>query len=101
MQDWKESIYGDELLPENSYFSMLFDSNFFITYTMEYYSKLRDEDNKKGNKLMDNFDYLTEVLNDYCIKYNLPIDMSADDMIYYFYNNDDSFKENPYHFDRF
>ena len=46
---------------------------------------------------MDNFDYLTEVLNDYCIKYNLPIDMSADDMIYYFYNNDDSFKENPYH----
>ena len=46
---------------------------------------------------MDNFDYLTEVLNDYCIKYNLPLDMSADDMIYYFYNNDDSFKENPYH----
>ena len=36
---------------------------------------------------MDNFDYLTEVLNDYCIKYNLPLDMSADDMIYYFYNN--------------
>ena len=46
---------------------------------------------------MDNFDYLTEVLNDYCIKHNLPIDMSADDMIYYFYNNDDSFKKNPYH----
>ena len=51
---------------------------------------------KRGIR-MDNFDYLTEVLNDYCIKYNLPIDMSADDMIYYFYNNDDSFKENPYH----
>ena len=48
MQDWKQSIYGDELLPDDSYFSW-FDSNFFITYTMEYYSKLRDEDNKKGN----------------------------------------------------
>ena len=45
---------------------------------------------------MDNFDYLTEVFNDYCIKNNLPIDMSADDMIYYFYNQDDSFKEKPY-----
>ena len=41
---------------------------------------------KRGIK-MDNFDYLTEVLNDYCIKHDLPIDMSADDMIYYFYNN--------------
>jgi len=46
---------------------------------------------------MDNFDYLTEVFYDYCIKHKLPIDISADDMIYYFYNNDDSFKENPYY----
>ena len=46
---------------------------------------------------MDNFDYLTEVFNDYCIKHDLPLDMSADDMIHYFYNNDDSFKKNPYH----
>ena len=46
---------------------------------------------------MDNFDYLTEVLNDYCIKHNLPLDMSADDMIYYFNNNDDVFEKNPYH----
>ena len=45
---------------------------------------------------MDNFDYLTEVFYDYCIKHKLPIDISADDMIYYFYNNDDSFKKNPY-----
>ena len=50
---------------------------------------------------MDNFDFLTEVLSDYCIKHNLPLDMSADDMIYYFYNNDDSFKENPYQIKRF
>ena len=51
----------------------------------------------KGGMLMDNFDYLTEVFNDYCIKNNLPLDISADDMIHYFYNQDDSFKKNPYH----
>ena len=51
----------------------------------------------KGGMLMDNFDYLTEVFNDYCIKNDLPLDISADDMIHYFYNQDDVFKKNPYH----
>ena len=46
---------------------------------------------------MDNFDFLTEVFSDYCIKNNLPLDVSADDMIYYFYNQDESFKKKPYH----
>jgi len=31
---------------------------------------------------MDNFDYLSEVFNDYCIKHKLPLDMSADDILY-------------------
>ena len=31
---------------------------------------------------MDNFDYLSEVFNDYCIKHNLPLDMSADDILH-------------------
>ena len=51
---------------------------------------------------MDNFDYLSEVLNDYCTKHNLPLDMSADDILYYFnkggtVSNDDVFKKNPYY----
>ena len=46
---------------------------------------------------MDNFDFLTEVFSDYCIKNNLPLDVSADDMIYYFYNQDELFKKKPYH----
>jgi len=45
MQDLKQEFCGDETPPENSYFAW-FDSNFFITYTMEYYSKLREEDKK-------------------------------------------------------
>ena len=48
MQDQAYEFYGDIPIDQESYFSF-FDSNFFITYTMEYYSKLRDEDNKKGN----------------------------------------------------
>jgi len=48
VQDKKQEFYGDEIISEESYFSF-FDSNFFITYTMEYYSKLRDEDKKRGN----------------------------------------------------
>ena len=31
---------------------------------------------------MDNFDFLSEVFNDYCVKNNLPLDMSADDILY-------------------
>ena len=31
---------------------------------------------------MDIFDYLSEVFNDYCVKHNLPLDMSADDMLH-------------------
>ena len=31
---------------------------------------------------MDNFDYLSEVFNDYCIKHKLPLDMSADDILH-------------------
>ena len=27
-------------------------------------------------------DYLNEVLHDYCVKHNLPLDMSADDMLH-------------------
>ena len=48
VQDQAYEFYGDIPIDQESYFSF-FDSNFFITYTMEYYSKLRDEDNKKGN----------------------------------------------------
>ena len=48
VEDKKQEFYGNEIIPNESYFSW-FDSNFFITYTMEYYSKLKDEDNKKGN----------------------------------------------------
>ena len=48
MQDRAYEFYGDIPIDQESYFSF-FDSNFFITYTMEYYSKLKDEDNKKGN----------------------------------------------------
>ena len=48
MKNKRAEIYGDEIISEESYFSF-FDCNFFITYTMEYYSKLRDEDNKRGN----------------------------------------------------
>ena len=48
VQDRAYEFYGDIPIDQESYFSF-FDSNFFITYTMEYYSKLRDEDNKKGN----------------------------------------------------
>ena len=53
MQYEKESIYGNETLPENSYYGF-FDSNFFITYTMEYYSKLRDEDKKIDSNFYTN-----------------------------------------------
>ena len=31
---------------------------------------------------MDNFDYLSVVFDDYCIKHGLPLDVSADDMLY-------------------
>ena len=31
---------------------------------------------------MDNFDFLCEVFNDYCVKNNLPLDMSADDILF-------------------
>ena len=31
---------------------------------------------------MDNFDYLSEVFNDYCVKHGLPLNMSADDMLH-------------------
>ena len=31
---------------------------------------------------MDNFDYLSEVFNDYCIKHNLPLNMSTDDILH-------------------
>ena len=31
---------------------------------------------------MDNFDFLCEVFNDYCIKHKLPLDMSADDILH-------------------
>ena len=31
---------------------------------------------------MDNFDYFSEVLNDYCVKHGLPLDMSADDILH-------------------
>jgi hypothetical protein len=31
---------------------------------------------------MDNFDYLSEVFNDYCIKHKLPLNMSADDILH-------------------
>ena len=48
VQDQAYEFYGDIPIDQESYFSF-FDSNFFITYTMEYYYKLRDEDNKKGN----------------------------------------------------
>jgi hypothetical protein len=48
MQDRAYEFYGDIPIDQESYFSF-FDSNFFITYTMEYYSKLRDEDKKRGN----------------------------------------------------
>ena len=36
---------------------------------------------------MDNFDYLCEVFNDYCIKHKLPLDISADDMLHDFKYN--------------
>ena len=49
VQDQAYEFYGDIPIDQESYFSF-FDSNFFITYTMEYYSKLRDEDKKRGNK---------------------------------------------------
>ena len=49
VQDRAYEFYGDIPIDQESYFSH-FDSNFFITYTMEYYSKLRDEDKKRGNK---------------------------------------------------
>ena len=48
MQNRAYEFYGDIPIDQESYFSF-FDSNFFITYTMEYYSKLRDEDKKRGN----------------------------------------------------
>jgi hypothetical protein len=48
VQDRAYEFYGDIPIDQESYYSF-FDSNFFITYTMEYYSKLKDEDNKKGN----------------------------------------------------
>ena len=31
---------------------------------------------------MDNFDFLCEVFNDYCIKHKLPLDMSAYDILH-------------------
>ena len=31
---------------------------------------------------MDNFDFLSEVFNDYCVKNNLPLNMSADDILH-------------------
>ena len=31
---------------------------------------------------MDNFDYFSEVLNDYSVKHGLPLDMSADDILH-------------------
>ena len=48
MQNKRYEFYGDVPIEEESYYNF-FDSNFFITYTMEYYAKLRDEDNKRGN----------------------------------------------------
>ena len=48
MQNRAYEFYGDIPIDQESYYSF-FDSNFFITYTMEYYSKLRDEDKKRGN----------------------------------------------------
>ena len=52
---------------------------------------------------MDNFDYLSEVFNDYCIKHKLPLDMSADDMIHEIYNLQENiiFKCNTVNYDRY